>query len=115
MITFPLWLKFYIGLFCFLIFTGTLRRILTGKMLVSVEKLPIEKKRKFIKSYETVVRMHKILLVTIPVGFLAVFYGFYKYQTGNIFHMSLVMILSYVIVIEDLFFRQFILKKVKKT
>jgi hypothetical protein len=59
--------------------------------------------------------MQKILLVSTPVSFLAILYLFFKYQTGNIFHMSVVLISGYAIVIDDLLFRRYILKKVKKT
>ena len=113
MITFPLWFKIFLGLFCFLIFTGTFRRFSIDKIVISVEKLPIEKKEKFLGSYQYAVKIHKILLYMIPINMIAVPYAIYKYQPDHFFHTSVLVVLVYVMIVDDLSFRQSVLKKVK--
>jgi len=115
MITFPLWFKFFLGLFCFLIITGTLRHFTKNKIVVSVNKLPIEKKKKFMSSYASVVKIHKLLLFLIPINLLAVPYAVYMYQPDRFFHISVLMVMVYVIILDDLIYRRSILNNVKET
>jgi hypothetical protein len=68
MITFPLWFDFFLGIFCFLIITGALRHFTKDKIVSSINKLPIEKKEKFISSYSSVVKIYKLFLFLIPIG-----------------------------------------------
>ena len=115
MIAFPLWFKIFLGVFCFLIFTGAFRRIRMVKVVQSIKGLPVERKKRFIKSYETAVKAHTILLILIPLNLIAVPYFIYKYQSENFFHLSVLMVLVYLTVIDDFLYRRSISNKVKET
>lgn len=86
-----------------------------GKIVLSIKGLPIKKQERIIKSYKTAVKTHTILLFLIPLNLIAVPYLIYKYQPENFFHISVLLVLVYLTVIDDLLYRRSILNKVKET
>jgi len=96
-----------------MVLTGTLRRISIDKIVHSIKELPVEKKENFVGSYQFAVKIHKILLYIIPINMIAVPYAVYKYQPNHFFHISVFMALVYVFIIDDLLYKQTIIKKVK--
>jgi len=115
MITFPLWFKFFLGLFCFQIITGTIRHFKKNQFVSSIEKLPIEKKEKIIITFASVIKIHKLLLFILPISLIGVPYAVYKYQPENFFHISVIEIMVYMMIINDLIFRRSVLMKLKET
>lgn len=115
MMTFSLWFKIFLGFFCFLIITGTFRRFSMGKIVQAVKELPIEKKEKFVSSYQSVLKILKVLLYMIPINMIAVPYFVYKYRPDNFFHIFVLEFIVYLLIADDVLFRRSILKKVKET
>ncbi len=68
MITFPFWFKILLGLFVFLIITGTIRLIFKNKYIDSIKELPDEKMEKLTKSYSFLLFMLKMFLWAIPLN-----------------------------------------------
>ena len=115
MITFPLWFDFFLGLFCFLMITGALRHFMKDKIVSAINRLPIEKKEKFITSYSSVVKIYKLLLFLMPIGLVVVPYIVYIYQPENFFHIFVLEVLVYVLIVEDLLYKRSVLMKIKET
>lgn len=102
-----------LGFFCFLLITGTFRRFSMGKIVQTVQELPIEKK--FVSSNKSILKILKIFLFMIPLNMIAVPYFVYKYEPVNCFHIFVLESIAYVLVTDDVLFRRSILKRLKET
>ena len=113
MITFPLWFKIFLGWFGFLIITGTTRFLSKNKYIDSIKKMPDEKKEKLNKTYSFVLFILKFILWAIPINLFLVPYLIYKYSPDNFFHISVMMIIAYILVTEEFLFRRSVLSRLK--
>jgi hypothetical protein len=95
--------------------TGALRRFMKDKIVSSVNKLPIDKKRKFTTSYSSVVKIYKLFLFLMPISLVAVPYALYTYQPESFFHIFVLEVLVYVLIVDDLLYRRSVLIKIRET
>ena len=112
MITYPLWFKVFLGFGCFLVITGLLKHFVKDKVIDSFNQLPNEKKGKMITSYTQIVFIYKIYLYSTPLHLLVLF-AIYKYSPQNFFHLTLIEIICFLLIISDLIYRHSILKEIK--
>lgn len=99
----------------FLIVTGTMRWFSKNKMLFSIDALSSEKKKKFISTYKSVVKMHKLVLLLMPICLVVVPYTVHVYQPERFFHVFVLIVMAYVLCIDDFLFRRSILNKILET
>ena len=86
-----------------------------NKIISSIKKLPIEKKEKYITSYSLLAKIYKLLLFLIPINLVAVPYAIYIYQPESFFHIFVIEVLVYVLIVDDLLYRRSVLIKIRET
>jgi hypothetical protein len=109
----PLWFIIALGIFCFLLITGTYRRISIGKIALGVNKLSVENKNKFVNSYRNISKILKIMFYMIPLNLIVIPFAVYKYDANNFLYFFLTECLVYIVITDDYFFRSSILKRIK--
>lgn len=106
MITFPIWFKCFLGLFGFVIITGTIRLVAKGKIIDSMKILSDEKRNKLLKSSSQLVKIYKYFIWAIPLNLIIIPYIFYRNIPKEFFHITVMMSIVYVVTIEDYFYRK---------
>jgi hypothetical protein len=113
-ITFPFWFKLFLGLSAITIISGIIKYLSLNKHVIIYRELPDEKRNRIIKSYRTVVTLYKIFLWAAPLQLIVIPYIFYIYIPEKLFHIIVMMPLIYLFVIEDFFFRRYMLRKIQE-
>jgi hypothetical protein len=110
-ISFPLWYKIFLGWFGLTIITGIFRRLSKNKIIEAIKKSPKENVEKIVNSYSKLLKIYKIYLLAFPLTLILLPYLTYVYSRYNLFHTTSILLLMYVVVIEDYFFRRSIVRE----
>ena len=114
MITFPLWFKILIGWFLFALILGIVNYFAKDNYVHKLRELPAEKKTRLLNSYMLIIKIYKIFFWASPLYLIVIPILIYKYQQTGLFHMTVLQILMYIVILEDFFYRRFIFEKLKE-
>jgi hypothetical protein len=91
-----------------------MRRLKKGKLECSLPDMPIEKLLAFQNGYKTIMTIYKICFWTSPINLIVMPIILYLYSKSNFLYVTVLIILIYVTILEDFFFRRSITKSVAK-
>ena len=113
MVTFPLWFKIFLAWFLLTIILRVVKYFAIDKYVHKIVELPTGKKAKFLKSSAIVIKIYKFFFWASPLYLIVIPFLIYKYQPAEFFHMTVLQILVYIIILEDFLYRKHLVKKIK--
>ncbi len=109
-ISFPLWYKIILGLAGILVITGITRRLSKNKTIDAITSLPEERIEKLTKASSAAIKIHKIFLLATPLYLILIPCLTYIYTSDYFFHITSMLLIMYVFIIEDYFYRRSLIK-----
>jgi hypothetical protein len=108
----PWWFIIIIILFIITLITGCIRRI--PKLRKKVITQSKDKRDKLINVYVKIIKMYKIMFITIPLYLLILPYLLYRYFSYQEFiYGTAIFILAYIFIIEDFIYRKSIVREIQ--
>jgi len=109
----PFWFKIALGWFCFLLITGTIRRLSMSKIKNAVSALDDEKSSRLARSYSLVITGYRVFFWLTPLYLFLVPCWTYASGVKHWEYFTAMILMMYLIVLEDFFFRKSILSGIK--
>jgi hypothetical protein len=109
----PIWFKLFLGLFGILILTATIRYCLKGKTIQAVAKLTAEKRDTIIEKHSTIIKIYQIFLWMFPLYLIVIPIVIYIYSRSDFIYFLIMMVLIFVVVLEDFIFRRSLISAYK--
>ena len=109
-----LWFKILVGFCSFWVIIEALKLFFIKKFINSFNKLPDNKRNKLRKNYSILIKMYKLYLFMTPLNLILLPYLLYSYSPKHFLPVTVVMSITYILVIENFFFDSSVLKNLKK-
>lgn len=114
MITFPLWFMIFLGWFLFIVILGILNYSMRDKYIHRLMGLSSERKLRLLKSHMLIIKIYKIFFYVSPFYLIAIPFLVYKYSKQDFFHITVLQVLLYVLILKDFLYRKFMAEKLKE-
>jgi len=114
MITFPLWFKIFLGSGFFTIILISYNLLTKDKFIANIKELHDgEIENKMVRNLR-IVKALKLFFYATPVYLILLPYLFYIYNPEELLHYLVLIIITYVVTIEDFLFRKSIVLEFKQ-
>jgi hypothetical protein len=97
----------------FFVVTGIYRRVSFEKTINKINTLDDQKKQIFHETTISAIKIYRFLLYMTPICLFAIPYVIYVYTPKNFANLLIVMIIMYIVIIEEYMFRKKFLKRLK--
>ena len=105
--------KIFIGWFILIIISALVKYFKKDKYVQKIVELPTEKKEETLKIFASVLRLYRLFLWVSPL-FIFTCYLCYKYVPEEFFHITTLIIMVYIFIIEDFIYRKNLIKQIKQ-
>jgi hypothetical protein len=110
----PFWFTIALAGFGFTLVTGTIRRLSISKIRNAIIALDHEKRKRLLKSYSLAIVCFKILFWMAPLNLMLVPYFVYSCGMKHWTYAIIMLLMMYIIVLEDFSFRKSIINEMKQ-
>jgi len=105
--------KTLVGLFAVSVFLSIYKHLSKRKLIERILQLPEEKRQIYIRSDSELILIYKMLLWNMPVILLAFVLTTYVFLP-QFSYFTIVIVLGYIVILEDYFYRKSVLKAIDK-
>jgi hypothetical protein len=113
MVNSPLWFEISIGWFILIIISALVRYFKRDKYVQKIVELPTKSKAEKLKIYEFLLKIYRFLFWVSPLYIVTCFMS-YKYVPAEFFHITILIIMMYLVFIEEFIYRKNLIKKIKQ-